>query len=44
MQIEFAIIGSLSLKEFGIEAKVPDNFDGIPVLNNLKSNILWLQG
>lgn len=23
--------------EFGIEAKIPDNFDGIPVLNNLKA-------
>ena len=31
-----AIIGSIA-KEFGIEAKVPDNFDGIPVLNNLKA-------
>jgi 5-methylcytosine-specific restriction protein B len=31
-----AIIGSIA-KEFRIEAKVPDNFDGIPVLNNLKA-------
>ena len=31
-----AIIGSVA-KEFGIEAKVPDNFDGIPVLNNLEA-------
>ena len=31
-----AIIGSIA-KEFGIEAKVPDNFDGIPVINNLKA-------
>lgn len=31
-----AIIGSIAT-EFGIEAKVPDNFDGIPVLNNLKA-------
>ena len=31
-----AIIGSLA-KEFEIIAKVPDNFDGIPVLNNLKA-------
>lgn len=31
-----AIIGSIA-EEFGIEAKVPDNFDGIPVLNNLKA-------
>lgn len=31
-----AIIGSIA-KEFGIEAKIPDNFDGIPVLNNLKA-------
>ena len=31
-----AIIGSIA-KEFAVEAKVPDNFDGIPVLNNLKA-------
>lgn len=31
-----AILTSIA-KEFGIEAKVPDNFDGIPVLNNLKA-------
>lgn len=31
-----AIIGSIA-KEFAVEAKVTDNFDGIPVLNNLKA-------
>lgn len=31
-----AIIGSIA-REFDISAKVPDNFDGIPVLNNLKA-------
>lgn len=31
-----AIIGSIA-SVFSIEAKVPDNFDGIPVLNNLKA-------
>ena len=31
-----AIIRSIS-NVFGIEAKVPNNFDGIPVLNNLKA-------
>lgn len=31
-----AIIGSIA-RVFDIQAKVPDNFDGIPVLNNLKA-------
>lgn len=30
------IIGSIA-KEFDIKAMVPENFDGIPVLNNLKA-------
>lgn len=31
-----AIIKSIA-SEFGIEAKIPNNFNGIPVLNNLKA-------
>lgn len=38
-----AIIGSIA-KVFNIEAKVPDNFDGIPVLNNLKSTFYGFIG
>lgn len=38
-----AIIGSIA-KEFEITAKVPDNFDGIPVLNNLKATFYGFKG
>lgn len=38
-----AIIGSLA-SEFGIKSKVPDNFDGIPVLNNLKATFYGFRG
>lgn len=38
-----AIIGSFA-KEFEITAKVPDNFDGIPVLNNLKATFYGFKG
>lgn len=29
--------------EFGVTASVPDAFDGIPVLNNLKATFYWFQ-
>jgi|BioPla2DNA2_1021312.scaffolds.fasta_scaffold31166_2 5-methylcytosine-specific restriction protein B len=38
-----AIIGSFA-NEFEITAKVPDNFDGIPVLNNLKATFYGFKG
>lgn len=38
-----AIIRSIA-SEFGIEAKVPDNFDGVPVLNNLKATFYGFKG
>lgn len=38
-----AIIDSFA-KEFEITAKVPDNFDGIPVLNNLKATFYGFKG
>lgn len=38
-----AIIRSIS-KEFNIKARVPDNFDGIPVLNNLKATFYGFKG
>jgi 5-methylcytosine-specific restriction protein B len=38
-----AIIGIIA-KEFGIAAKVPNNFDGIPVLNNLKATFYAFKG
>lgn len=38
-----AIIGSFA-KEFEITAKVPANFDGIPVLNNLKATFYGFKG
>lgn len=31
-------------KEFGILAKIPSNFDGIPVLNNLKATFYYFEG
>ena len=30
--------------EFSIEASIPESFDGVPVLNNLKATFYWFEG
>ena len=37
-----AIIKGIA-SEFGVTAAIPDAFDGIPVLNNLKATFYWFQ-
>ena len=38
-----SIISAIA-KQFDVSATVPDNFDGIPVLNNQKATYYWFEG